>query len=162
MRYIGVDPGVSGGIAVILGDGQCETVSSMPATPKDLWLLLSTWSSALFRNVIAKALVEKLGGMPRDKNGKPMQSGTTMQVMGRNRGHVEMALIGHGIPMEELLPRQWQAMMGVLGDGKETRTQKKNRHKAKAQELFPGVKVTLATCDALLLAECLRRMERGR
>jgi hypothetical protein len=158
MRYIGIDPGVNGGMVVLEEDGSCWACAKMPATPRDLWDVLARWTSG----IAAKALVEKLGRMPRDKNGKPMQSGTTMQVMGRNRGHIEMALIGQGIPMDEILPRQWQAMMGVLGDGKESRTQEKNRHKAKAQELFPPINVTLALSDALLLAECLRRMERRR
>lgn len=157
VNYLGIDPGVSGGIAVLTGGTGAAFVTPMLATVADLWQVLDFLDPARTR-----ALVEKLGGMPRDKNGKAMQSGTTMLVMGRNYGHVEMALVGRHIPFREMLPRQWQSIMGVLGDGKESRTEKKNRHKAMAQELFPGVKVTHAIADALLLAECLRRLELGK
>jgi hypothetical protein len=39
----------------------------------------------------------------------------------------------------------------------ETSTEKKNRHKAAAVRLFPGVKVTHKVADAILIAEFARR-----
>ena len=38
-----------------------------------------------------------------------------------------------------------------------SKTEWKNKLKAKAQQLFPGEKVTLATCDSLLIAEYGRK-----
>lgn len=50
---------------------------------------------------------------------------------------------------------------GVKKTGGETRDAFKNRLKAKAQQLFPQAKVTLATADAILLAEYCRRRKEG-
>lgn len=41
------------------------------------------------------------------------------------------------------------------------RANKKNRHKAKAQQLFPAWHITHATADALLIAEYARRKATG-
>ena len=73
-----------------------------------------------------------------------------------------MALIAAGIPFEEVIPRTWQKGVGITPRGKgETKTRFKNRLKAKASQLFPKVNVTLATADALLIAEFCRRKRTG-
>ena len=62
-----------------------------------------------------------------------------------------MALIAAGIPFETVTPAKWQGAMGCRTKGD------KNVTKRKAQDLFPGVKVTHAIADALLIAEWGRR-----
>ena len=63
-----------------------------------------------------------------------------------------MALTAAGIPFERVRPQQWQKSLGCLTKGD------KNVTKRKAQELFPMMKVTHATADALLIAEYGRRV----
>jgi len=155
MLLIGIDPGKSGGIAWCSQRSSVAAVA-MPATEGDLWNLvnhLGSYSDG------ARALLEKLGAMPRDKEtGRAKQSPTTMLTMGQNYGLIRMALVAAGIAFDEILPRQWQQQLGLMG-GTKNRTEKKNRHKQRAQNLHPNLKVTHATADALLILEVLRRRE---
>jgi len=70
---------------------------------------------------------------------------------GQGYGSLEMALTAAGIPFERVTPQKWQKALGCLTKGQ------KNVSKRKAQELFPTMKVTHATADALLIAEWGRR-----
>ena len=161
--YIGIDPGVSGGIVALNDDGIIRMCVKMPPTMRDVWdtiYMLSGESSF--------AIIEQLGHMPRqgyvDETGKKqsraMQSPKTMLVMGRSYGHLEMALTAACIRFSEVLPRKWQRDIGITVKDKESKTDKKNRHKELAQQLFPGIKVTHAIADALLIAEVCRRGNR--
>jgi hypothetical protein len=58
------------------------------------------------------------------------------------------------VPYERVRPQAWQKAMGCLTKGD------KNVSKRRAQELFPSLKVTHATADALLIAEFNRRTAR--
>jgi hypothetical protein len=69
------------------------------------------------------------------------------------------------VPCEEVLPSRWQQGLHISPRKKsEGRVLWKNRLKANAQRLFPEIadKITLATADALLLAEYCRRLRQGR
>lgn len=157
--FLGIDPGLSGGIAV-LGD-QVRAVK-MPATEADLARLLE---SAL---PIDYCLIERVHSFP--------DAGVaSMFTFGRNAGVLIGILLANHIPFEEIEPRAWQKALGIPPRVKkprkpkpfieyppeETHSQWKNRLKAKAQALFPGVEVSLATADALLLAEVARRIQVG-
>ena len=41
--YIGIDPGVSGGIAILNNDGSVKDVVAMPETPRDILDFLSLY-----------------------------------------------------------------------------------------------------------------------
>jgi hypothetical protein len=58
-----------------------------------------------------------------------------------------MALTAACIPFARIRPQVWQKELGCLTKGD------KNVSKRKAQELFPSMKVTHATADALLIAK---------
>ena len=154
--YIGIDPGVSGGIALIdQGPVNSEAGAvKMPATERDIWEAIRDMGTA----VEPFAYIERLGAMPRDEHGKARQNPTTMFKMGVNYGLLRMCLIASGIPFDEVLPRKWQADFGLLRRPSETITQKKNRHKQKAQQLWPSLKITHAIADALLICEYCRRI----
>jgi hypothetical protein len=63
------------------------------------------------------------------------------------------------IPFVEVSPRSWMKAMGIRTRRKtETPTQWKNHLKQLAQQLFPHEQITLATADALLIAEYCRRV----
>jgi hypothetical protein len=57
-----------------------------------------------------------------------------------------MALTAAGIPFERVRPQKWQQAMGCMTKGD------KNVSKRRAQELYPQLKITHATADALLIA----------
>ena len=152
--YIGVDPGLSGGMAYITCEG-IVSVQSMPLTEKDIWM----WFQSLALVFPARenrlvGVIEKVGGyIPRKgKGGTDGQPGSSMFKFGASYGGLRMAMIAAGIPFDEVPPKKWQHEMGVIGSKGETKSQFKNRLKAKAQQLYPEERITLATCDALLIA----------
>jgi Holliday junction resolvasome RuvABC endonuclease subunit len=130
---IGVDAGKNGGIAWITNGRAC--VEKMPDTLQDLW--------ELFRDIASegncRAYLEQVHSSPQ----MGVKSAFTF---GNGFGHLEMALTAAGIPFERVRPQVWQKAMGCMTKGD------KNVSKRKAQELFPSMKVTHATADALLIA----------
>ena len=141
MRFIGIDPGKNGGIAVLDGDLTVISLFKMPETPQDL---LNTLSSFRGDSV---CVLERVGGMPGN-------GGSAMFNFGKEYGHLEMALLACGIPTETVTPNKWEKFFQLGTSGKYSKTEWKNRLKTKAQQLFPSIgnKITLATCDALLIA----------
>jgi Holliday junction resolvasome RuvABC endonuclease subunit len=137
---IGIDPGKSGGIAVYR-NGEM-TASKMPDTHKDLFEMLRLIKEESVQPV---ALLEKVHSMP----GQGVRSVFTF---GEGYGSLRMALTATAIPYDTCTPQKWQKALGCLTKGD------KNVSKAKAQELFPALKITHAIADAILICEHLRRM----
>lgn len=153
--YMGLDPGASGGAAVVYPDGTAEVLSFEHATLRDVWEWVCTAAVAgAGRPAVHHAYLEQVGGYV----GKD-QPGSAMFSFGAAFGRLEALLTAAAVPHSHITPRKWQAGVGVQPKGKnETRTQWKNRLKARAEQLFPKVRVTLAVADALLLAEFCRRV----
>jgi len=139
MTIIGIDPGKNGGIAWTTDGKPC--VEKMPETLQDLWELI--FDIQFGRDT--KAFIEAVHSSPQ----MGVKSAFTF---GNGFGHLEMALTGAGVPFERVRPQVWQKHMGCLTKGD------KNVSKRRAQELFPSVKLTHSTADALLIAEYGRRM----
>jgi crossover junction endodeoxyribonuclease RuvC len=133
MTTVGIDPGKSGGIAWIADGKPC--VEKMPETLQDLWELLRDIQG----EGGCKAYLEAVHSSPQ----MGVKSSFTF---GNGFGHLEMALTAAGIPFERVRPQKWQQVMGCLTKGD------KNVSKRRAQELFPSMKVTHSTADALLIA----------
>jgi hypothetical protein len=156
--YIGIDPGASGGLAA-LSPTFVLNYDPMPETERDIF----DWLHALGESAVIHprfAVIEKVGGFIK---GNPAP-GSAMFKFGVGYGGLRMALIACGIPFEEVTPQKWQKALGVTprdNNGNESKSSHKNRLKAKAQQLFPGEKITLAVCDALLIAEYCRRKRQG-
>jgi Holliday junction resolvasome RuvABC endonuclease subunit len=70
---------------------------------------------------------------------------------GRSFGFLLGCLAVHRIPFVLVTPQKWQKAMGCMSGGD------KNKTKAKAQQLYPGERITHATADALLLATYCRQ-----
>lgn len=160
MLYVGIDPGLSGGIAALAdekaGSGApypfVVMARSMPQTERDVYDLLTSINSAYhasgIKDVSARAMLEFVRSSP--------QMGVASAFkFGMGYGGLRMALIAASIPFDEVTPAKWQRAMGCLTKGD------KNVSKRRAQELFPTVKVTHAIADALLLAEYARRAANG-
>lgn len=171
--YIGVDPGKTGGLVALLRHS--TTVTQMPTTERDTW----EW----FKQVVGGsqrvvAVIELVGGYMGKGTEAP---GSAMFKFGRGYGNLTGFMTAtERISYEEVPPHVWQRALGIpprkKGNrrpvvnkkgktvvkmvGGESKSQWKNRLKAKAQQLFPSVEVTLATADALLIAlYCKRKYE---
>jgi len=148
--YIGIDPGGSGAVAWIKGVG--HWAYTLKNTERDIADTFWNLAAAIEREG-GSALIERVGAFPG-------QGVTSCFSFGQNYGFLRGLLIAYKIPFETVLPRAWQATFGLLRrDKTETKTEKKRRHKARAQELFTSLKITNANADALLIAEWLRRKE---
>lgn len=156
MKYIiGIDPGDKGGIAVLDIDGNVIDVRKMPDTPKDILECLRKYSSSTLFSNDGVCYIEKVG------TGMPGQSSKSTATFARHCGHLEMALLALGIKTNDVTPNKWEKSYQLGKSSNASKTEWKNKLKAKAQQLFPKERVTLAVCDALLLAEYGRKIEVG-
>ena len=146
MIYIGIDPGVKGGIAVI---GESFTKAyPMPTTTKEKNGLL-----AILCTTRATAIVEKVQVMGRAFGAKAALS------YGQGYGELIGILTALDCKIVEVAPATWKKGMNVNSD--------KNTSILKAERLFPEVslypserckKPSDGLAEALLLAEYGRRM----
>src|SRR3990167_2132107 len=142
MIYLGLDPGVSGGLACVDGLGRGEA-RAMPTTERDILDALEALAGGPARGACI-AVIERVHSMPK-------QGHSGAFTFGRNRGRLEMALTAASIPFDEVSPQAWMKALGCLSGGD------KNVTKRRAQQLFPSFEVTHALADALLIAEFNRR-----
>lgn len=142
--YIGIDPGLSGGIAFIPKHGNPWAVK-MPETDRDLFEVLE--------NVAGNDLMEGNDCFCylEAVHSSPQMGVKSAFTFGFGLGRLKMALTACSIPYESVRPQVWQKAMGCLTKGD------KNVSKRKAQELFPSIKVAHWNSDALLIAEYCRR-----
>jgi Holliday junction resolvasome RuvABC endonuclease subunit len=147
MRVIGIDPGKNGGIAVIGQSGRVTTYCLARMTPLEVFEALNSEGPAV-------AVMEKV-------HSSPQMGVRSAFSFGESYGSLRMAAIAAKCRVVTVVPRQWQATLGLKSVGaKMGSVENKRRNKALAQELYPGVRVTHAIADALLLAEYGRRVER--
>jgi hypothetical protein len=191
LRYIGIDPGASGGLVLLNCMGLPLEWAAMPAAEREkfqagakkgkkkkagddaravaeaaLWQLLRRWAEDA--NVgdgkpgqpAIKAAIERV-------RASQQMSKASIWTFAQGVGTLRAFLIAAGIPFEEVAPQKWQKFIGVRDktgarDLKDVDiTEKKNRHKEKAAQLFPMLAVTHKIADALLIAEYARRMGEG-
>lgn len=146
MRFIGIDPGQSGGIAVLDEQGYVIDAFKMPTSNR---LLLDAVSGILEDEHETEAVLEFV-------RSSPVMGQRAAFTFGWGLGGLEMALEAYCIPYSVVVPRKWQAGLGIGKTGGD-----KNITKAKAVALFPGVTVTHAIADALLITEFARRHKLG-
>lgn len=139
--FVGLDPGVTGGLACLEGDGSILAAYPMPPTEAEILGVLGAWAhTAKSRQVPISAVLEGVSASP--------QMGVVSAfTFGQGYGGLLMALTAAGIPFEKVYPIRWQNILGCRSGGNKSIT------KSKAQSLFPQYRVTHAIADALLLAE---------
>lgn len=140
--FLGVDVGVQGGIAIIDQNGAVLRAVKMPETDQEILDVLF-WPVMEAPMCPCRAVIEKVHATP--------QMGVTSAFsFGGSYRACRMALTAAKVPFDEVSPFKWQRRLECLSGGD------KNVTKARAQQVFPGVKVTHAIADALLLAEFCR------
>lgn len=158
MVLITIDPGKNGGIAY--GNQGWAKAEKMPETLKDIYgFLQNIMSFALAENLRLFCYLEKVGTY------RPGNSGPKAVTFARHCGVLEGILTALNVPYDQVLPSRWEhwfigkpnhpkipkeiqgkARKQILAKRK---TNRKNKIKAKAQALYPGLNITLATSDAL-------------
>ena len=141
---LGIDPGQSGGLAFLsVRDNSFSVAYPMPETMRDTADVIAD-----YRDKIVIAILEHVHSMPK-------QGVSSTFKFGKSAGFLEGLLVGMKIPYDLVSPQKWTKRLSLVGG--EPGTEKKNLHKARAQQWFPGLKITHATADAILLAEYGRR-----
>jgi hypothetical protein len=128
---------------------------AMPETEGDVLELLKEWAADPANTV---AVLEEVSGFAGV--GQP---GSGMFKFGRGFGFLLGVLQALGVRVELVRPQKWQRGLG-LGSAVNcaSKVEWKNKLKACAQRLHPGLKVTLAVSDALLILEyAIARMSLG-
>jgi crossover junction endodeoxyribonuclease RuvC len=145
MTTIAIDPGLSGGLAYER-DGQPAQAVPMPPTEGDLVNVLRDLAAEATEAV---AVVEEVSGYV----GKA-QPGSSAFKFGRNFGFILGVLQTIGVRVELVRPQKWQKALSLgASSGCASKTEWKNKLKASAQRLYPHLKPTLATADALLILD---------
>ena len=119
MNTIGIDPGISGAVALLNGAVAPEVVD-MPSNPRDLWDTLSAWRTD---HDDLYAYVERAQAMPGQGVSSTFKTGF-------GYGVIIGLLAGLGIPYETVTPAVWKKRAGLIGKDKEA-------SRALARQLWP-------------------------
>lgn len=141
-KIVGIDPGQHGGIATYSVDtGKVIEVINMPETPQELLRFLR------YYQLNTVCYLEKVAGIPG-------MGASRMFNFGKGFGWLEMALLACKIPTIEVTPQKWQKELQLGNKRNKTKTEWKNKLKARAEQLFPYVgRITLDVSDALLILQ---------
>lgn len=132
---IGVDPGKSGGMVI----RSLKKHSFIIASPfRDLATVISVLDTII--DEVAFVVLEKV-------HAAPAQGVSSAFTFGENYGVWQGIFAAYGVKVHSVDPQVWQKKMNCRSGGD------KNVTKQKAQELFPGMKITHAVADALLISE---------
>jgi len=150
---ISVDPGRNGGLAC--SDEGVVYSFNMPDTPADLWKLILSMKTG----ADDFALIEQTGTY---MSGESAPAAVTFA---RHCGHLDAFLIAAGIKHDTVPAAKWQHWLigkpnwpkiskDIQGNERskilaKRKQERKNKIKAKVQCLYPELKITLKTSDAL-------------
>ena len=142
VRVLAIDPGTRGGFVVV--DKKLDVLEAFSFVDKEDKDIHQGISLALAR-YSPEVVMERVGPM----RGQGVASTWTFA---RGVGFIQGVVNAFGWDnIIYVSPQKWQKMF-LGGERFEKKTDRKNRLKDKAKELFPTTKVTLAIADALLLA----------
>lgn len=157
-----IDPGQAGGLVVdklYLKEGAAFpshifSAISMPKTDREVhdWLADAKDPSGAGDVAYLEDLVKYTGrNMPS----------SAMAVYASNWGFIKGVLTALKYRIVLVPPKKWQAALGLGTTTGMNRTEWKNKLKQRAEQLFPNIKITLATADALLILEAARQGKLG-
>ena len=152
MIYYGIDAGSSGGLARIV-DENIKLWSFEDHTIPEMVGLFHLVFQDQDLSAARKVMLEKLQPLPSFLRG-----GRASWVLAQSYATIKTLLSVHNMAYEEVRPAIWQKEFGLVVKKSKKRIDKKKLNREKAQALFPGIMgITLATSDALLIAEYNRR-----
>ena len=140
-KYIGIDPGKGGGIAVIHGKGQIKAYKC-PESSEEMALL--------FQIIIGNTPPNKIRLLMERVWARPTNAVRAAFSYGVNYGQWLGISASHEVDMNTVIPIDWIKWIGCPKALK--KDVRKRWLKEKARELYPKVnKLTLATSDAILI-----------
>lgn len=151
IKFVGIDPGSKGAIAVINEDGSVDIVQDLA---NDVQLhafnLEMLWLDHLTNNVTYIVAVEDVCGRP----GQSCKANTTFMKLA---GYAELIGCMIGDNYDTVKPQVWKKHYGLITPSSMTKTEKKHLSIAKAKELFPDFAEHLTAskdgrAEALLIA----------
>lgn len=149
---IGIDCGSNGGLAIYIPNEPIKTIK-MPKDIRDLRDLLQYYADT-YKPII---FIEKVSirtddiDMSQGDRKKAMGKLFRIQSMVANYEHMKAIIEACEIPYVLVHPFSWQTKLKLRIKGmKEDKQERKNRYKAKAEELYK-VKATLWSADAILI-----------
>lgn len=150
MRLIGIDPGLTGAVAVFEPKG--PAVHDLPVTARQTgkgFEVNARMLAALLHSLApSHAVIERQGPMPK-------QGVTSVYSLGRTAGLIEGVLAMHGASVDWVRPAEWKRAYGLTGKTKDA-------SRSKALELFPSLASQLTRvrdhgrAEALLIANWWR------
>lgn len=145
---IGIDPGCSGAIVVMMTDGTYVAHMEMPTFKVGASSRVNSAAIAAFlregNRVYTHAFIERVGSMPG-------QGVASMFTFGHAAGLVEGVVAGAGIPFTLITPQAWKKWTGLIGKDKDAA-------RSRAIQLYPNLRVLdqkgrgQAVADAILIA----------
>lgn len=146
MIYIGIDPGLRGGWAIMWDDGSVEV------HPWDDKRFIVSMEEIWRDGIDCRCALEKVGAMPK-------QGVSSTFRFGEEYGMIQGVLKALRIPYQTVPPQTWKKEFSLLH-------QDKSKSIETAQRLFPGVnflptersrKPSDGMCESILLCEYARR-----
>ena len=141
-KFIGIDPGKSGGICVI--EDNFIEAKKCPSSVHDMSLMFALIVQETPPYLI-HVMIEKVWARPHDGR-------ASIFTFAENYGQWEGIVASHEIMPEYVTPQSWMKACEI--PKKLTKKDRKNYIKDLAKKLYPelGRKITLATADAIILA----------
>jgi len=161
--FLGIDPGLSGALAVLSADGRLVDVASMPTEPHGKSRRVSGRDVRAFLEGVTDRARRPFGlCMLEQVASRPGQSVVSTFTFGRAFGVVEGVLSALALPTDYATPQTWKRAFGLGSDKAESIR--------KACDLIPalvawpeqGGKLTHDQAEAVLLAEFARRRWSGK
>lgn len=146
IQTLGIDPGLTGAVALLDSEGQPQLVADLPVIRdhKLAWIDGAALQSMLLealRGRPCRAIVERVSSSPQ-------QGVASAFTFGIGFGSILATLQTLRLPIELITPNQWKKALGLKNDKRESLN--------KARLLFPTAELHLAKHDgraeALLLA----------
>jgi hypothetical protein len=138
--YVGIDPGISGGVCVIDRDGNANAIAC-PKTPmlmgEELFGMLPNDGTEVV------GVIEHVHAFPTDGRSSAFK-------FGRNFGQWEGILSEMNVPYTLVTPYTWQKHFECPKF--DTKKLRKRWLKTHAEELYPQIKVTFKVSDSILIA----------
>lgn len=161
--FIGIDPGLSGAVASIDGNGGLISVQDVPTilvqrAKGKRHAYLEGAMLTLLRDISGDPLAHHVQVILENVHAMPGQGVTSMFTMGEGIGLWRMAIAALSLPLTRAEPTVWKREMGVAGSDK-------GKSVIRALQLFPTAAQHLTRvkdhgrAEALLLAEWGRRRD---
>lgn len=150
MTIAAIDPGSTGAIAILDGEGSHIDHMIIPTIKVGSKNRVNGAAVAAFlaQHEVEHCYIEQVGAMPG--GGQRRMGASSAFSFGHATGLVEGVVVGAGIPVTLVTPQRWKKHAGLIGTDKDAA-------RGRAVQLYPGLRVLdtkikgQAVADALLI-----------